>query len=461
LTAPAVRQGQTARQGAIAARASLLAPIAPILALIHLPLLAVPYALEYIRGPGYAIASFACICIVLMISLPRLIASGGIGFRTDAVGVGLFMLLVTGVTSNTIAQLGDRGGDAAILMWQQFGMALSQVLLFYVFRELSQYSDMSRPIMLAFDLVTVLVILSFLAGMAGLARNETYGARQFGVLGDQVAWLLSIAIVVYFARGRWLWFLVALGFLLVTQSRAPLFFAALGIAATLLREPLSVVSLLKRILIVGAAAAIVFLAPDLLSGAADRFRQTDAFYNDRVFTMMYTFDLFREHPLTGGGYNAHQYYFLTRIGPMGMWHMILNTPVSTPLQMLADFGVVGFLFFAVAIVAAIRNASRLTGSSVLWLGPRETDRQFALTGRGLACWLVPFVLLNHSAAYILPLSMLTVMFAAGLGVVTGQAIIARRAVAAARVVRRARRVRPGAQTTSATTAEPSDQAGSA
>lgn len=396
----------------------LLPAIAAVLGVAFLPILASLSGLGLLDTAQYAGGALAMTAAISLMCLPRFILRGRErpSGQRDWVGLGFALLFIAAVLSCLYAHFNLRG-NYAIDMWQQFAMAMSLMLIFPVYAYLGTTRSMFKPILTGWDLLAIVAIGTVLAHMLGIASGEALGSRQFGLLGDAVAWLFSALAVVNFERRKWLIFWACAALLVLTESRAPALITGVGIVLASVSQPnTSLQAMLKRCALAAALVGAVFLIPLLMPGLVERFRETDFLYNDRVETIRYAMGLFQESPWIGLGYNAQYHYFAEQLGSQSGIFMILNTAVSTPIQIMTDFGLTGLTFFVVAMLALLKacfNLARSVPHNVL----PGVPFQFFQLARGLACWLIPFVLLNHSAAYLLPLSLISVVFFAAAGVV--------------------------------------------
>lgn len=391
---------------------------AALLGLTFLPVLATVSALALLSSAQYAVGALFMTLTVAAVCLPRWLVrrDKSPGVPRGRVGFGLALLFVAGLGSTLYAHFNLRG-SYSIDMWQQFAMAMSLMLIFPAYAYLSSARSMFKPIMTGWDLLAVFAIGTVVAHLLGIISGEAFGSRQFGILGDPVAWLFSALIVVYFERRKWVFFAMCAALLVLTGSRAPALMAAAGIVlASVMQANTSVQSILERCALAAGLVGGVFLIPLLMPGLINRFRETDFLYNDRIETIRFALSLVRESPWVGLGYNAQSHYFAEQLGGRTGVFMILNSAVSTPVQILTDFGIIGLAFFVLATLALLKacfNVARAVPDGI----PAGAPLQFFQLTRGLACWLIPFIILNHSAAYLLPLSMIAVVFFAAAGMV--------------------------------------------
>ncbi len=331
--------------------------------------------------------------------------------RLVPVALGLFAAALA--LSNILADL-DRVRPDRADMWRQSVMALGPAVLLLAGQRWAASCLAVRDVDRAVTLVAAICLLSVLLEVTGLHQVESYGDRHFGFIGDSVAWYLSFCAVYGVARARLPLAAAAILALLLTQSRGALVVAGAGLLIVLL---LSGLGLRRKILgsaALGLVLALVTVAfPDQVAGISERFTAVDPLDNDRVRTTAFSLLVWEARPVFGSGYNAHSFAFAKAglLPPEGreFW----GTATSTPVQILADAGVVGFGFFLLFALLAVILALRAIGAR------RDPRERAALTGLG--AWVVAFLLLNHSAAWLLPGSGLGPLVFAAAGIVSGAA----------------------------------------
>jgi O-antigen ligase len=156
---------------------------------------------------------------------------------------------------------------------------------------------------------------------------------------------------------------------------------------------------------------VIAVFPDYVAGVSERFTAVDPLDNDRVRTTAFSLLVWEQRPVWGSGYNAHTFAFEKAGLLPGEGREFWATPTSTPVQILADSGVVGFGFFLLFALLAIVLAFRAIRAE------RDSRERAALAGLG--SWIVAFLLLNHSAAWLLPGSGLSAIVFATAGIVSG------------------------------------------
>lgn len=331
--------------------------------------------------------------------------------RLVPLALGLFAAALA--LSNILADL-DRVRPDRADMWRQTIMALGPAVLLLAGQRWAASRLSVRDIDRAVTLVAAISVLSVALEATGLHRAESYGDRVFGFVGDSVAWYLSFCAVYAVARARpGLAFATILA-LLLTQSRGALVVTLAGLLIVLL---LSGLGLRRKILGAAGLGLVLLLAtavlPDYVAGVSDRFDAVDPLDNDRVRTTAFSLLVWERRPVWGSGYNAHTFAFEKAGLLPGEGREFWETPTSTPVQILADSGVVGFGFFLLFALLAIVLAFRAIRAE---RPPRE---RAALAGLG--AWVAAYLLLNHSAAWLLPGSGLSILVFAAAGIVSGAA----------------------------------------
>jgi len=324
----------------------------------------------------------------------------------------LALFLMVTVASNLRAYLTGIRWDG-VAMWRQMVLAMTPALLFWAARDWSARRFSSFPIDLGAKVVLALCTSSIFLEITGYATYEVYGSRYFGFLGDQVAWLLSFLAVYFLTRGNAALLGLSALLLIITQSRGPLLITALGIGlSVLLSRRVDTRTQLLRLVSLLAGVLIIILAQEFFDSFLSRLSNTNLLENDRTRTIAFTLDVFRLRPVLGSGYNAHTYYFMPRIAVVNYTYEQWATPVSTWAQVLADSGALGFLPFTAWMLLCCKAAWR-----ALRLKSDDTEVKVLC---GLAAWVMPFLLFNHTAAWLLPASMLSPLVFTVAGLVVGR-----------------------------------------
>lgn len=410
------------------AKASLQGPIsnsyaliATTLALIYLPVITVLFRLRLVDKTGAGLLGILSALLLGVYLVPAIFGTRGLGVisREDKAGNFLVGFVIATAFSALIAQFGERGANA-VDMWQQIAMAFAPVVFYYGFRELIRQGARGAPLRLALDIYLLFVLGTLFLQISGLYSSEQYGMRRFGLLGDGVAWLASLGCIVLFAQKRWLFTVICIAFLSATGSRAPSLVTAAGIVLLVLTQPIrSQAAFFFRALAVLAMAGGALLLPTLLPVVVARFQSTNLLENDRVNTTLFTLQLFADSPIIGSGYNIQTHVYSSYFGKGGEGVNIYLVPVSTPAQILADSGLVGFAFFLGFVIVVMKAAFEVARSDITAPVNGVRDEGVHQIARAFACWLIAFIPLNQAAAYLLPNSFLGLLVLAGAGLVVG------------------------------------------
>ena len=327
---------------------------------------------------------------------------------------GVMLAAFVGMTffSCLLAQLsGDRQDDSDI--WRLVSQALAPALLFWGCHAWASTRFREGPVDMGVLIISLICVSSVLLEAAGLTSYETFGTRYFGFMGDSVAWLLSFTAIYFIVRSKYFVALFNIIALLLTQSRGALIVFLSAILLFMIFSPNKIgKNFLIKLGIVGFFLFALSFFQEELSDILDRFLDTNITDNDRTRTIKFTFDIFTMNPLTGFGYDAHSYtYGKSGFSNMASGSEVWQTTTSTWVQILADSGLIGFVPFAIYVFLVLRKALRTIRTHAS--GPEY----HALVG--LSVWLIAFLLLNHSAAWLLPSSLLSLVVFASAGIVVG------------------------------------------
>lgn len=391
--------------------------IAIVGALVYCPLITVFFRLGWIDQPTSGLLAGASVAVVVAISFPHLISAQRLRLTSlySAAGASLALFVLVTAFSTFLAQLGERA-QSAEQMWRQFAMAFSPALLFIIFRSWASRSQSHRPIQTGLDLLALMAIGSVALDLTGIFRFESYGARNFGVLGDSVAWLLSALLVLHISSRRWALFALTLLCLLATASRGPIVVSLVATTLLALLQPgrtqgAQNLRIGVLVILVSVVGFVVQFAPAVI----DRFLQTDFFANDRIDTSRFSYEVFLREPILGSGYNSHSYYFSQVFGEAQEGSTVYSVATSTLAQSLADSGITGTLFLVSSYLFFMVVAFRVLRTSRPW----EPGGSFPFVARGLSAWLIAFIPLNQTAGYILPNSQVGAFYFAVAGILVG------------------------------------------
>lgn len=391
--------------------------------ILNLPLL---YALsrfgllsQQLTAAAGGVAVFVVLAVYVAI---RNRATGTAGIRKFRLGLSGLLLLIfvfqIGLSNLVNIWSGNRQDGHDI--WLRYVMTFHPVLLFFAFKDMASDARSHLPLTRIFDVLTAGLAFSVLLSLWNLYQAESYGSRQFGILGDQVSWLLSAVLIASLAQGKRLLCGLAALALLATGSRGAIVvtIAALLLYTFVARER-DVRTTLSKMSTVAVAGIAVLLSEGLVSFLLERFYLTDISNNDRISTTLFTLSIFQEFPFVGAGLNAHSYFFEAYGYQPSPYELIFSTPVSSFAQVLADGGLLGGFIFA-GFIAAIGVASwQVMRWRWLKLVPKGESDQFRSMCTGLAAWSISFLVLNQSAAYFLPTSMIGELAFIILGCVVG------------------------------------------
>ena len=330
----------------------------------------------------------------------------------------LMLFIVLSALSNILAQIQGPRLDAYD-MWRLSLMAYLPTIAFWGGQAWARRAFNTRPIDIGAVILALVCSSSVILDVVGISEYESYGTRYFGFIGDSVAWMLSFVVVYFTVCKKYvLYNVMAIIALLFTQSLGASFVVVVALfiyylkSNELRRRP--VIILLNALLLLSIVNYFGLL-PLLL----DRLNVLDILENDRVRTSAFTFGLFLENFYFGGGYGIHGYSFEME----GFTNLVagfdfMGTPSSTYIQVLADSGLFGFFIFLAFILAVSRDSLRVISNTFSSQGAREVS--------GLAAWLISFMLTNHTAAWLLPSSKLSVIVFTVAGIVTTLSIMPHR-----------------------------------
>lgn len=359
------------------------------------------------------------IVLAIYVTIRNRATAGVRKFRLGLAG-SLLLIFVFQIGLSNLVNIWSGNRQDGQDIWLRYVMTFHPVLLFFAFKDLASDARAHLPLTRIFDVLTAGLAFSVLLSLWNLYQAESYGSRQFGILGDQVSWLLSAVLIANLAQGKRLLCGLAALALLATGSRGAIVvtIAALFLYTFVARER-DVRTTLSKMSTVVVAGIAVLLSEGLVSFLLERFYLTDISNNDRISTTLFTLSIFQEFPFLGAGLNAHSYFFEAYGYKPSPYELIFSTPVSSFAQILADGGLLGGFIFA-SFVAAIGVASwQVMRWRWLKLVPKGESDQFRSMCSGLAAWSISFLILNQSATYFLPTSMIGELAFIVLGCVVG------------------------------------------
>ena len=278
------------------------------------------------------------------------------------------------------------------------------------------------------------ILLARIAIASGWSAGEAFAlqdgtVRAFGLIGDQVSLLLVFFILWAIADGAVVRLGVALLSLLLTGGLGAL--ATLGIATIALLflartrmallpglqgwirpERIALLTLSVVILLPIAAATILARVNDpalLVSGSGFQ----------RIWTAGLALDVVREHPFLGIGFLAFSQrafdagaaiLFVQQSGLDSFSNGFIANASNQYLETLLDAGIPGLIGLAVLLLASVRALL----SAVATASPQS--RTFLLAG---AAWVLGLAVGNQTAVWLLPGSLLALIFCVLIGSTPG------------------------------------------
>ena len=143
---------------------------------------------------------------------------------------------------------------------------------------------------------------------------------------------------------------IALAAIILSASRAGIMAAAVIVLTVLLMMPRQRMSLVLSVVSAAAIVGLITLASNV-SGAALLLPTllVEGSDNERLLTLVGGWNLFLNHPLFGAGLGAFAEGWRQAHGAVQVIH-------STPLWLLAEFGLLGFAVFALPFVQLLAHA---------------------------------------------------------------------------------------------------------
>ena len=317
----------------------------------------------------------------------------------------LFFLFCIWLSTLLLGLFGDRYdyGD----VFRQTVMVTYTALPFFATVYAARRMDFDQAVQFTCHVLLALCLSSVLLDFAGVTSFESYSSRYFGFLGDGVAWLVTLPMIVYFTTGRFVLSGAGAMVLLLTLSRG----------ATLV-----VTGAILLLLAFGGGRSRLHYGPPLLATIGviaynheqflefiGRFSRLEIEQSGRVVTSLNGLNIFRDSPLFGSGYNSLAYYFPV----LDMTTAEFAVASSTFVQMLSDGGVVAMLGF----IAFVLTISYLGLRSLTYRS--ETPLHQVVVG--LTAWLLAIIWLNHSASWFLITAPLAPLVFGVAGLVAGYA----------------------------------------
>jgi len=294
---------------------------------------------------------------------------------------------------------------------QQTAMVTYTTLPFVAIVGAARRMDFERAVLFTCHALLALCLTSVLLDFSGLTAFESYASRYFGFLGDGVAWLVTLPMIVYFTTGRFILSGAGAMALLLTLSRG----ATLVVAGSIL-----------LLLVFGGGRSRLQYGPPLVATVGvmlynhqqflefiGRFSSLEIQESGRVVTSLNGLSIFRDSPIFGSGYDSLAYRFPV----LDVARAEFAVASSTFIQMLSDGGLLAFLGFITFVLTM-----SVIGVRLLTYRSEASLHQVVV---GLTAWLLSIIWLDHSASWFLITSPLAPLVFGVAGLVAGYA--ARRA----------------------------------
>jgi O-antigen ligase len=316
----------------------------------------------------------------------------------------LYFIFAVAISTIAVWLLGIRSDMTAVGL--ESAALIFMTLPFFVFQRIARTADVERAVIWTCHVILALGLYSIVGEFLGWSHYELYGQRYFGVLGDAVAWALTLPLIIYFASSRiMLSALAALG-LLFTASRAP---ALVSVGALILLMMFSRGRRFQYVAMVLVLSIVALVQSHLFDTLLRRLGATQFGSSDRMLTARLGLKIFAESPIFGSGYNSltHFYPGVALRSSLG----VLPAQTSTFVQMLSDGGLVTFLaYMAFVIACSTRGISAMR---------RAQNSKEAAIVTGLAAWLVAILWINQSALWFVVGSYVGPLVFGMAGVLTG------------------------------------------
>lgn len=368
----------------------------------------------FLELPRDTVALISYSLSVLIAAKLYLVAKSVYGLKPNfRTGAPILVFCAVMVFTSLLAIIAGIRSDS-LDMAKQLVMGLLPVVLFFGSQRISLKMDVSVGVEKGIKALAALSAASIGLEFLGILTYESYGARHFGFLSDGSAWLVAFVCVVFFSQKKFFLFALMLTMLALTASRgaALVFFISVLLLLLTAQARYSRRMVNHLFIIILGGAAVFWFNSDILQSLFQRFAETNFLVNDRVWTMLLSWELFSQSPVFGSGFNAQQHFFPKEDL---LWKGILgfSTPTSTTIQMLADAGVVGFAAFIAVVISFTKRAWKILRTNIY-------SREYILY-RGLSAWLIAFLIFNQSAAWLLPGSYLSPIVFAVAGLIAGSA----------------------------------------
>jgi O-antigen ligase len=300
----------------------------------------------------------------------------------------MLMFLAVFLISHLLVWNAQLRTDMSSVLWQAAALMFMTVPFFTM--ALVAKVDETGPVLLATcHVILALCAISVIGDFSGLLHYEGgIGGRYFGFLGDQVAWAITLPIVVYFCSGRFILATLAAAIMALTASRAPAICMAAALVLLMFTDR---GHRARHVLMIGLMLVFIALSGSLFRNLFGRLGDTAFLSNDRLATARLGLRLFQESPIFGLGYNAqaHFYPMTFRRTLAGEW----STQTSTFVQTLTEGGLLLFVAYASFVIACT------VGGLAILKQARVSD-DWRVIG-GAVTWLLAMLWINQSASWFL------------------------------------------------------------
>ena len=349
---------------------------------------------------------YAAWAISAVVLLRKSLRAGAAEDRWSPGSVSLLMFLASVWLSTILLGLFDERYDYGVVM-RQTAMVTYTGLPFFATVYAARRMDFERAVLFSCHVLLALCLSSVLLDFSGLTSFESYSSRYFGFMGDGVAWLVTLPMIVYFTTNRFILSGTGAMALLLTLSRG----ATLVVAGAIL-----------LLLVFGGGRSRLRYGPPLIATIGvvvynhqqflefiGRFSSLEIQQSGRVVTSLNGLTIFRDSPVFGSGYDSLGYYFPV----LDLTNGEFAVASSTFVQMLSDGGLLAFAGFMTFVL----TMSVLGVRSLIY----RSEGSLHQVVIGLAAWLLAIIWLNHSASWFLITAPLAPLVFGVAGLVAGYA----------------------------------------
>lgn len=296
----------------------------------------------------------------------------------------ILFLLCFSLASFSVWLRGSRSDSSALVL--QCAALVFMALPFFSLKSVARTFPVDRGLLWICHILLAFGFYSVVGDFFDIAQHEGLGGRFFGPLGDQVAWAITLPLIVYFAARRIALAALAGIALALTASRAPALTSVSALLALLVfsrGRRVEYGAMMLVLLVVGLYQAGLF------SNLVTRISATEFASNDRTTTAALGFRIFHESPIFGSGYNSLGHYFPSTAHRLRIGELPAQT--STFVQMLSDGGLMTFVPYLAFVIA-----TTVAGIKIL-----RRSQSLNLSGavNGLVAWLLAMLWINQSAMW--------------------------------------------------------------